>query len=79
MFAFAWGAIRLNLAGLPANPTWIRVYGVAILCGVGFTMSLFIGLFRRIRGIAGRDQGRRAGGIAGVGARRRGPSKPDGV
>ena len=41
---FAWGAIRLNLADLPAHATWTKVYGVALLCGIGFTMSLFIGL-----------------------------------
>ena len=44
IFAFAWAAIRANLADLPANATWAQVYGVAVLCGIGFTMSLFIGL-----------------------------------
>lgn len=44
VFSFAWAAIRLGLADLPANATWRQVYGVAILCGIGFTMSLFIGL-----------------------------------
>jgi Na+/H+ antiporter 1 len=44
IFAFAWAAIRTNLADLPTNATWAQLYGVAILCGIGFTMSLFIGL-----------------------------------
>jgi NhaA family Na+:H+ antiporter len=44
VFAFAWAAIRAGLADLPANATWTQLYGVALLCGIGFTMSLFIGL-----------------------------------
>ncbi|MDE3177081.1 MAG: Na+/H+ antiporter NhaA [Pseudomonadota bacterium] len=44
VFAFGWAAIRLKLATLPAHATWMQFYGVAILCGIGFTMSLFIGL-----------------------------------
>ncbi|MEA3041307.1 MAG: Na+:H+ antiporter, NhaA family [Sphingomonadales bacterium] len=44
VFAFAWGAIRTGLADLPANASWTQLYGVALLCGIGFTMSLFISL-----------------------------------
>lgn len=44
VFGFAWLAIRAGLADLPANATWLQVYGVSLLCGIGFTMSLFIGL-----------------------------------
>jgi Na+:H+ antiporter, NhaA family len=44
VFAFAWAAIRMKWADLPSHATWIQLYGVALLCGIGFTMSLFIGL-----------------------------------
>ena len=44
VFAFAWAAIKAGLADLPANATWPQLYGVALLCGIGFTISLFIGL-----------------------------------
>lgn len=37
-------AIRLGLAKMPSGATWRQIYGVALLCGIGFTMSLFIGL-----------------------------------
>ena len=44
IFASVWLAVRTNLADLPAGAGWGQVYGVALLCGIGFTMSLFIGL-----------------------------------
>jgi NhaA family Na+:H+ antiporter len=37
-------ANRTGLAQLPSGATWREIYGVALLCGIGFTMSLFIGL-----------------------------------
>lgn len=42
VFSFAWLAIRLKLASLPDKVSWTQLYGAAILCGIGFTMSLFI-------------------------------------
>ena len=39
---FTWLAIRLGLATLPASVTWAHVLGVAALCGMGFTVSLFV-------------------------------------
>ncbi len=43
VFLAAVLAIRAGLATLPENSNWVQLYGVAILCGIGFTMSLFIG------------------------------------
>jgi len=44
VFGFGWVAIRAGLADLPARASWAQFYGIALLCGIGFTMSLFIGL-----------------------------------
>jgi len=44
VFAFAAAVIRLGWADLPMYASWRQLYGVALLCGIGFTMSLFIGL-----------------------------------
>lgn len=43
IFAFCWLAIKLGWSRLPTDMSWISLYGVAILCGIGFTMSIFIG------------------------------------
>ena len=40
---FSWAALRTGWASLPRGVTWGHLYGVAVLSGVGFTMSLFIG------------------------------------
>lgn len=42
VFSFSWLAIKLKFAQLPKQATWLQLYGVAALCGIGFTMSLFI-------------------------------------
>lgn len=43
VFAFCWTAIKLGWAKKPDGASWIQLYAVGILTGVGFTMSLFIG------------------------------------
>lgn len=43
VFAFTWGALRLGLGELPAEIGWRHLFGVALLTGIGFTMSLFLG------------------------------------
>ncbi|MCW5714180.1 MAG: Na+/H+ antiporter NhaA [Bauldia sp.] len=44
VFGAAFLFIRLKLAPMPTGANMMQVYGVAVLCGIGFTMSLFIGL-----------------------------------
>lgn len=44
VFGFAAIAIRLGLADMPAHATRVQLFGVACLCGIGFTMSIFITL-----------------------------------
>ncbi|MGH1456292.1 MAG: Na+/H+ antiporter NhaA [Alphaproteobacteria bacterium] len=43
VFALCWLGIKLKLAELPRGTTWMHLYGLSVLCGIGFTMSLFIG------------------------------------
>ena len=43
VFGLCWLAIKLNITSLPKGISWSSLYGAAALCGVGFTMSLFIG------------------------------------
>lgn len=43
VFGFTWAIVRSGLADLPAGAGWLHVLGVALLAGIGFTMSLFIG------------------------------------
>ncbi|MDH4107580.1 MAG: Na+/H+ antiporter NhaA [Gammaproteobacteria bacterium] len=42
VFGFSWVAVRLGVAKLPDGANWPALYGVALLSGIGFTMSLFI-------------------------------------
>ena len=43
IFAAIWAAVKSGLAPLPEGTNWRQLYGAATLCGIGFTMSLFIG------------------------------------
>ncbi len=43
VFGAMWAAIRLRLVPMPSGTNWRHLWGAAALCGIGFTMSLFIG------------------------------------
>lgn len=43
IFTSIWLSVKLGIAARPHNASWMQVFGVAVLCGIGFTMSLFIG------------------------------------
>lgn len=43
VLSMVWLDVKLKLDEIPEGVSWSQMYGIAILCGVGFTMSLFIG------------------------------------
>ena len=43
IMSFVWAGVKLGLVRLPDGVNWLQIYGVSILAGIGFTMSLFIG------------------------------------
>ncbi len=43
VFIFSYSSIKFGYAQMPTNSNWISLYGVGILTGIGFTMSLFVG------------------------------------
>ena len=40
---FSYAAVKLGAAQMPDNSSWLSLYGVSVLTGIGFTMSLFVG------------------------------------
>ena len=42
VFVISWLAVKLKLAPMPQGSSWLMLYGVSILTGIGFTMSLFV-------------------------------------
>lgn len=43
IMSFVWAAVKSGKCRLPDGVTWLQIYGVSMLAGIGFTMSLFIG------------------------------------
>jgi len=43
VFGVTFAMVKLGLARMPSGATWLHIYGIACLAGIGFTMSLFIG------------------------------------
>ncbi|MGV3479421.1 MAG: Na+/H+ antiporter NhaA [Sphingobium sp.] len=43
IFGSIWLAVKFGIAGKLRGATWLQIYGVSLMCGIGFTMSLFIG------------------------------------
>lgn len=42
IFTFSWAAVKLGIAKLPARVNFTHIFAVSVLCGIGFTMSIFI-------------------------------------
>jgi len=42
IFSIIWISVKIGIAKLPENTNWMQIYGLSLLCGIGFTMSLFI-------------------------------------
>ncbi len=43
IFSMVWAAVKLRIVAKPVGCSWAEIWGVSVLCGIGFTMSLFIG------------------------------------
>jgi len=42
IFCFTWVSVKMGLGKLPSESNWLQLYGISILAGIGFTMSLFL-------------------------------------
>jgi NhaA family Na+:H+ antiporter len=65
VFLFSYLAVKMEISRLPENVTWRAFYGVAVLCGIGFTMSLFISALAFEPGSLGQSVDERIGILAG--------------
>ena len=65
VLSFSWLAIRLRWATLPESVGWRQLVGAAYLCGIGFTMSLFVGSLAFQQGGVGYARADRLGIILG--------------
>jgi NhaA family Na+:H+ antiporter len=52
VFLFSWAAIRMKMAALPEGSNWMQLYGIALMTGIGFTMSFFIDSLAFVDGAA---------------------------
>jgi NhaA family Na+:H+ antiporter len=65
VFGFSFAAVKLGLAKLPSDINWRLIYGTSVLCGIGFTMSLFISTLAFDSSIADNATSARIGILAG--------------
>jgi len=71
IFGTVWTLVRLRIAPLPPGATWVQLYGVSLMCGIGFTMSLFIAALAFPAGSLQNDVAKRdifAGSLVAAGA-----------
>lgn len=53
VFGLSWLAIKFGVASMPKDANWMQIYGISLLCGIGFTMSLFISSLAFVQGGSG--------------------------